>query len=530
MLRAILCSGLLWLICTIVHTQPNFEICDNAIDDDTDGLTDLHDPDCDCTIIEPKSLIPNPSFEDMNCCPSNRSQLDCADVWIQASEPTTDYIHTCDWLGWENFPAPRPFPDGEGIMGFRDGRVIQANPEYNWKEYAGACLLGPLKANEKYRFEFYVGFVDFLSSPAINISFFGSTDCMNLPFGVGDDAFGCPTNGSGWVRLGSRFVSGDGGPSWRKTAINVTPREDIHAIAIGPDCPPTNSSVSTYYFFDNLVLADLRSFEFQIQEVGHPCSESFTLEIPFEDGLTYQWYLNGIALLDEVDHQLSESYGEGSYQVRFSDGSTCNVTKSFEFQIPRFETVSTEYICEGDEYYFGSDFLSESGRYTHTFSSQDNCDSTVQLTLDVIGQEESDMNAKIFEGETLEIQNLKFTDAGQHRAVLTSSLGCDSIVQINLSYYSLYFPNVFSPNNDGQNDHFTIIGNEDLKEIVELVVIDRWGTELFNGKNLFQNESEGWNGTRNGESLKNGVYTYITTVEMSDGILRSFHGDVLVIN
>ena len=39
------------------------EICDNAIDDDNDGLIDLNDSDCACILVEPVSLIPNPSFE-----------------------------------------------------------------------------------------------------------------------------------------------------------------------------------------------------------------------------------------------------------------------------------------------------------------------------------------------------------------------------------------------------------------------------------------------------------------------------------
>jgi len=97
------------------------EICDNGIDDDMDSLIDLNDDDCQCVLIKPESLIPNPSFEEMRCCPRGRSQLSCADVWIQASAPTTDYIHNCDWKGWDEFPAPIPFPDGEAIMGFRDG-------------------------------------------------------------------------------------------------------------------------------------------------------------------------------------------------------------------------------------------------------------------------------------------------------------------------------------------------------------------------------------------------------------------------
>jgi len=75
------------------------EICNNAIDDDGDGLIDLNDSDCACADIMASSLIPNPSFEDMNCCPQFEAQLDCAVDWIQASVPTTDYVHTCGIIG-----------------------------------------------------------------------------------------------------------------------------------------------------------------------------------------------------------------------------------------------------------------------------------------------------------------------------------------------------------------------------------------------------------------------------------------------
>lgn len=185
---------LLLILILPINLLGQIEICDNGIDDDNDLLIDLNDPDCECEIIESISLIPNPSFEDMDCCPVDRSELDCASLWIQASEPTTDYIHTCDYLGWDQFPPPQPFPDGNGIMGFRDGRVRNnTDPEPYWKEYAGACLINPLMTDSVYRFQFDVGFVDPDKSPPIDISFFGTSDCDNLPFGIGDEAFGCPT-------------------------------------------------------------------------------------------------------------------------------------------------------------------------------------------------------------------------------------------------------------------------------------------------------------------------------------------------
>ncbi len=527
---------ILSLLC-IYSTWPNqissvatlmVEICDNAEDDDGDGLVDLNDADCICMVIEPTSLIPNPSFEDMNCCPGTRSQLDCAEVWIQASEPTTDYINTCGWLGWDNFPAPFPFPDGEGIMGFRDGRVIQDTPEKNWKEYAGACLLGPLKAGTPYRFEFHVGFVDQTSSPLINISFFGTSDCMNLPFGVGDDAFGCPTNGPGWVRLGSRRVAGGSG-TWVKTTIDVNPLNDITAIAIGPDCPGTSSSVSTYYFFDNLVLADLRSFEFQIKEIGHSCAEDFLLEVPEEPQVTYQWYKDGIALLAEKSPQLTQMYGEGDYQVRILGDESCHLTKSYTHMIPVISESFKLTICEDDVYNFGPNALNASGTYVDTFKTADNCDSIVQLNLKVLGPQSDFTSAKIFEGETYTIGNYRFQNAGSHLALLESKLGCDSLVNLELDYYNVYFPNIFSPNGDGQNDRFNVYGNDDLIEIKDLVVFDRWGKTVYKSTDLYENDNKGWDGRNSGNLVELGIYTFLCKVFMDDGKERQFSGTVMLV-
>ena len=169
----------------------------------------------------------------------------------------------------------------------------------NWKEYAGACLNSPLLKNTSYRFEFQLGFLDYLTSPPLNVTFFGTTNCDNLPFGGSDDRFGCPTNGPGWIRLGSQYISGYTGNTWIQGAIEVTPDEDITAIAIGPDCPGVPSTVNIYYYFDNLVLAETKEFEFQITEVGHPCSEDFQLQVPNDTDLSYQWYKDGVALLSE---------------------------------------------------------------------------------------------------------------------------------------------------------------------------------------------------------------------------------------
>ena len=348
------CLLMAMLLGTFLFSQPTPEICDNAIDDDGDGLIDLNDRDCDCPIVEPISLIPNPSFEDRTCCPSGRAQMNCADDWIQASAPTTDYIHMCGWKGWENLPVPLPIPEGQGCVGFRNGRFGGNGTNANWKEYAGACLLSPLKANVSYKFQFYIGFTHSRNSPPTNVTFYGSTSCNNLPFGNGDDRFGCPTNGPGWEKLGEVYVRGAN--QWILTEINVTPDKDIHAMAIGPDCILVNGTTDIYYFFDNLVLAEEAAFAFEIDltdQAGGVCADDISLEVPFADSLTYQWYKDGIALVGEDKARMSQIYGDGDYQVKLvSPNIGCRITGEYEYRRPQPVFEQSVTICEGESFSF----------------------------------------------------------------------------------------------------------------------------------------------------------------------------------
>ncbi|MCX7606246.1 MAG: PKD domain-containing protein [Bacteroidia bacterium] len=69
---------------------------------------------------------------------------------------------------------------------------------------------------------------------------------------------------------------------------------------------------------------------------------------------------------------------------------------------------------------------------------------------------------------------------------------------------ALFIPNVFSPNGDGINDVFRILGSPEC--IQELIIYDRWGTELYSTRVApFQ-----WDGrTRAGERLPEGAYVYL---------------------
>lgn len=506
------------------------EICENALDDDGDGMIDLNDPDCVCAIIEPISRIPNPSFEESNCCPSGITQLHCADTWIQASAPTTDYLNTCGWMGWDNLPPPLPFPDGNGAVGFRDGRNIMGQAEPWWKEYVGACLLAPLLKDIPYRIEFHLGFTNSNNSPPISVTFFGTTDCQNLPFGNNDQMFGCPTNGPGWIKLGEVSLSGSN--RWVKANIDIVPPDNIQAITIGPACSDRPANTSYYYFIDNLILDEQAAFNYQISTNGEsPCSNSFALQVPAADSLQYQWYKDGIALLGEDQAQLQVQSGEGAYQVRISGLGGCKVTNVYDYRIPVARSFPRAVLCEGETLRFGAEVLNRGGSYIDTLKTNENCDSIVQLEVVEAFNQQTSLSAKIFESERFRLEGQSFSRPGSYPIMLTSMDGCDSLVTLNLAFYKVFIPSAFSPNDDGINDFFSILGDEvELLEIKSLQVFDKWGNLVYAGEQLAPNQfSSGWDGKHAGRPAAGGIYVYSAILIMNDGLERRLSGNLSLI-
>lgn len=65
----------------------------------------------------------------------------------------------------------------------------------------------------------------------------------------------------------------------------------------------------------------------------------------------------------------------------------------------------------------------------------------------------------------------------------------------------LVFPTAFTPNKDGLNDDFTVIGQ--YVEKMTLQIFDRWGTLLFSTTN-----NEPWDGTNNGRAMPESTYIW----------------------
>lgn len=493
------------------------EICDNGLDDDQDGLIDLNDDDCHCDPLEPPSLIANPSFEEQDCCPDHHSQISCATGWVQSSEGTPDYYHACDYTGSHNLPLP--IPDGDGYVGIIDGSFT-GNYIPALKEYIGSCLLEPLQPDTLYRLEFYTGFLRKSTSPDIELALFGTSDCANLPFGIGNTSFGCPANHPEWVQLGSVSISGEN--QWVKSQFKVRPNREIRAIAFGPSCRLRSATNNTYHLIDQVVLKENTDFDLEIRSSGQPCSNGLVFEIRPLEGYSYQWYKNGVAIPQAVQNKLSNPPGRGRYQVRLQNEEGCKISDVYTYAPPSEFVQTTQTFCAGGSFLFNDRQLTEPGTYRDTFTSRTNCDSIVQLKLQLSYSEETYVSTKIFSDEVYRIGPYSISSPGEYIRTLSTTAGCDSTVYLQLAYYGVFAPNAFSPNGDHVNDVFSIYGDLDLQEITSLQVVDRWGATVYQGAGL--QAGEGWDGTIHGKVAPPGIYAFTAQVLMTGQKKRGLQG------
>ena len=125
-------------------------------------------------------------------------------------------------------------------------------------------------------------------------------------------------------------------------------------------------------------------------------------------------------------------------------------------------------------------------------------------------------------------------DDTEYVVLMTDENGCiasDSIFIAVKDERRVAIPNAFTPNNDGENDVFTLLGNNPgVEEITSFQVFDRWGGILYEAKNFQLNDPEiGWDGKYKGTDAQVGNYVYIAEVKYVDGKSLTWKGGIMLI-
>lgn len=119
-----------------------------------------------------------------------------------------------------------------------------------------------------------------------------------------------------------------------------------------------------------------------------------------------------------------------------------------------------------------------------------------------------------------------FTDFGCHTVTLVAanSFGCaaqDSTVICVEDPYAVYVPNTFTPNGDGFNDVFGVVGSVRVPQDYQLTVFDRWGRELWSSTTPYA--------TWDGSGTPEGVYVWKLVMRGTEGQRHEHIGHVALI-
>jgi gliding motility-associated-like protein len=137
-----------------------------------------------------------------------------------------------------------------------------------------------------------------------------------------------------------------------------------------------------------------------------------------------------------------------------------------------------------------------------------------------------DLKAKIFQGEKFQIGHKNFDQPTSESILLSSSFGCDSTVNLELSFYEVFIPNAITPNGDGLNDSFVIYGSSELVSIRHLALYNKWGDRVFEAESLAPGDLVSvWQENQHASD----VYGYVVSLEMDDGKLHQLTGSFLLI-
>lgn len=435
---------------TVFAQSSAFEICDNGLDDDGDGLIDLNDSDCICkgikdSVFVPSSLVPNPSFELYKQCPDGLAQLDRSQNWIQASPATSDYFNLC---GFKDDPfrgtPPQPLPAGRGYVGFLD---IQNYPQRGiYKEYIGACLTSTMLAGKEYTLTYWVGFGRrgqiFGPRGTLNMAIFGTSDCKYLPFAVNPPGYQCPTKYQGWFEMSRITVSGSN--QWKKVTVKLRPTVNVAAICLGPACAATDGDY--YYWLDELILEETVKFDsLKVEISGNPCTDTVILKSSKTSLaiVQYQWYKDGVAIAGATSQNYPIPKGAlGTYQLKVSYKNDCELSKTFQYNIDQFITKLNPQICEGDSVAINTRTYRTAGIYYDTLRNFMGCDSILEINVGMHPRYSDTLRAEICQGDTFVFDGNICDSASLYQFDYFSINGCDSTRYLDLKVHPKSVTNI----------------------------------------------------------------------------------------
>lgn len=131
-----------------------------------------------------------------------------------------------------------------------------------------------------------------------------------------------------------------------------------------------------------------------------------------------------------------EYFDEGIYEFKYESSRGCDSVLILNLTVsPVVLTELNEVICRGESFIVGQTEYSNPGSYSQVLSTHLGCDSIVVLNLEVADPVEEIISQSICEGDSIQVAGVFYSDTGTYFHTLTGQWGCDSVVTLNLSVF-----------------------------------------------------------------------------------------------
>jgi hypothetical protein len=158
------------------------------------------------------------------------------------------------------------------------------------------------------------------------------------------------------------------------------------------------------------------------------------------NGFSLQWKRNGNNVGTGLATYTSQSTSTNNGDVitcEISTVGTCGTTvfsNAITITVNSTDTVNlTSTLCNGDSIVLGSQTLTTTGSYSETFQNMGGCDSVVNIELTVNPIEMLVIIDTICEGTAYQFAGMSIEQPGLYTDSLQTTLGCDSIVTLELT-------------------------------------------------------------------------------------------------
>jgi gliding motility-associated-like protein len=121
----------------------------------------------------------------------------------------------------------------------------------------------------------------------------------------------------------------------------------------------------------------------------------------------------------------------------------------------------------------------------------------------------------------------------QYQVIVRNQYNCIDTAYALIRTYTggeVNIPGAFTPNGDGRNDVFFIMGGKDVQTVKHLSIFSRYGSSVFESSDALPNEpSLGWDGTIRGTPAEPGAYVYMALIKFTDGRQQLYKGTLVLI-